>query len=139
MELDPAPLDVHLIAAAQERANLAQKIVKCEAAESKSVANNNWFAKAAKDAGIDLEDELVMEDIAGKGDKKKRQTYLEAQRAKKDLERLLAMPMQKQRHKKFMTEKEAQKGAAHCSIKEYKEEKRNLNKHGKPKRRRKGR
>ena len=103
IEFGSAPFDSHLLAAAQERANLAEKIVKCDEAEQKKAASNSWFAKAAEDAGLELDDTL-MEELEGKGDGNKGvQKFKEANNARAKLRKLLKKPMRKQLHGKFLT------------------------------------
>jgi len=134
-----APLDAHLLAAAQERANLAEKIVKMDEAEQKKAASNNWFAKAAEDAGLDLDDGL-MEELEGQGGVRDMQKYKEAEHARNKLRQLLKKPMRKQRFGKFLSSGikrtiQASGGVA-GGLGVRVEEEKILNKHGKVKRRR---
>lgn len=97
-----APIDGRLLANAQERVNLASKIVACEHVESKTKKNNQWFVEAAKDAEIELDSELL-EDGQLEGSKKERQQYLDAKRARHELNILLSKPMRKQMFGKFLS------------------------------------
>ena len=98
---DPAPMDSRLLTKAQERVNLATKIVSCEDSESRTNKSNQWFIKAAEDAGLELDEELLDEGQLG-GSQKDRQQYLEAKRAREELKTLLAQPLRKQAYGKFI-------------------------------------
>ena len=65
-------LDGRLLAAAQERANLATKIVACDEVENKAQKSNKWFEEAAEEAGLDLDDDMLDEGLAG-GDLREQQ------------------------------------------------------------------
>jgi hypothetical protein len=54
-----------MLANAQERVNLASKIVACEDAESRTQKNNQWFADAASQAELDLDDTSLDEGQLG--------------------------------------------------------------------------
>ena len=96
------PMDGKLLSSAQERVALATKIVNCEQAESQTSRQNQWFANAAEDAGLDLDDDLLEGGLIS-GNKRERQQFLEAKRAKDKLRQLLAMPMRKQAFGKFLS------------------------------------
>jgi hypothetical protein len=83
---------------------LASKIVACEDAESRTQKNNQWFADAASQAELDLDDTLLDEGQLG-GSLKDRQHFLEAKRARLELKALLAKPMRKQAFGKFLSNK----------------------------------
>jgi Superfamily II DNA and RNA helicases len=97
-----APIDGRLLANAQERVNLASKIVACENVESRTKKNNQWFIEAAKDADIELDSELLEDGQLG-GSNKDRQQYLDAKRARLELNVLLSKPMRKQMFEKFLS------------------------------------
>lgn len=97
-----APIDSRLLSAAQERVNLASKIVTSCAAETKAQKNNKWFVDAANEAGFDLDEEMLDDGLAG-GNRKEQQTVLEAKRAKQHLKFLLAQPMRIQSFGKFLS------------------------------------
>lgn len=97
-----APIDGRLLANAQERVNLASKIVACENVESRTKKNNQWFIEAAKDADIELDSELLEDGQLG-GSNKDRQQYLDAKRARLELNVLLSKPMRKQMFVKFLS------------------------------------
>ena len=94
------PLDSRLLSAAQERANLASKVVAAEKIESKAKQTNDWFVKNAEEAGLEVDEDALEDGLAG-GNQKEQQQLLESQRAKVKLQRLLAEPMVAQRFGKF--------------------------------------
>ena len=94
-------LDGRLLAAAQERTNLASKIITAAEMEQKTNSSNRWFLEKAKEAELDLDDGL-MEDDSNRPEKESQQ-LLEAQRAKVRLAQLLAEPMKTQRYGKFLS------------------------------------
>lgn len=95
-------LDGRLLSEAQERLNLASKIISCDDAESRTRNNNKWYTDAAAAAGLEVDDDLLEEGLAG-GDERDRQRFLEAKRAKKHLAALLSKPMTTQRFGKFLS------------------------------------
>lgn len=95
-------LDSRLLAAAQERANLASKIIAAEKVESKAQLDNQWYLRSAEEAGLEVDSDLLEDGLAG-GNLKQQQQLREAQRAKGLLKRLLAEPMVKQRYGKFLS------------------------------------
>ena len=99
---DLVPMDGRLLSAAQERVNLASKIVSCEASETKTNKSNKWFIDAAEDAGLDLDEDLLDDGLMG-GSKKERQYFIQAKRARQDLKDLLATPMRTQSYGKFLS------------------------------------
>lgn len=96
------PLDGRLLSDAQVRVNLASKIVECEDLESKTQKQNQWFQKAAEDAGLEVDDGLIEEGLAG-GNKREQQKLKEAKIARTQLRILLAQPMTTQRFGKFLS------------------------------------
>ena len=95
-------LDSRLLAAAQERANLASKVIAAEKVEGKAQRDNQWFLKSAEDAGLEIDGDMLDGGLAG-GNLKEQQQLREAQRAKGLLQKLLAEPMVKQRFGKFLS------------------------------------
>lgn len=69
-QFDEAPMDGRLLSSAQERVNLASKIVSHSDIELKTNKHNQWFINAAKEAELDLEDDMLDDDIINKGDQK---------------------------------------------------------------------
>jgi ATP-dependent RNA helicase DDX24/MAK5 len=95
-------MDGRLLAAAQERTNLAAKIVACDEVETKAHRSNKWFQEAAEQAGLDLDDDMLDEGLAG-GDPRDQLKLREAKAARGRLRQLLAQPMQTQRVGKFLS------------------------------------
>lgn len=100
--LELVQIDARLLNEAQERVALASKIVSCQDVESQVSRKNNWLKDAAKEAELEL-DEDMMEGGLLDGDQRDRQRFLEAKRAKGELQRLLAKPMRKQHFGKFLS------------------------------------
>ena len=100
--LDSAPMDSRLLTAAQERVNLASKIVACESSESRTNKKNQWFIEASKDAGVDLDEDLLEGGLSA-GSQRERQQIAEAKQARLQLKLLLAKPMRKQNFGKFLS------------------------------------
>ena len=101
-EFKPLPFDGQLLSAAQERTNLASRIVECENIESKASKQNEWFAKAAEEAGLDLDEDLLDGGLMD-GDHRDRQRLAEARKGRQRLKQLLAVPMRKQQFGKFLS------------------------------------
>lgn len=99
-------MDGRLLAAAQERANLAAKVVECDEVETKAQKSNKWFQEAAEEAGLDLDDDMIDEGLAG-GDQRDQHKLREAKAARARLRQLLAQPMQTQRFGKFLSSNSA--------------------------------
>jgi len=95
-------LDGRLLAEAQERVNLASKIVTCDDIESRSERSNTWFKDAAVAADLELDDDILDEGLAG-GNLKDQQRLREAKKARSLLRSLLAQPMVTQRFGKFLS------------------------------------
>lgn len=91
------------MSSAQEIVDLASKIVSHSDIELKTNKHNQWFINAAKEAELDLEDDMLDDDIINKGDQKDRLTLREAQKAKQQLKVLLSRPMRTQAFGKFMS------------------------------------
>ena len=101
-EFKRIPLDGQLLSAAQERTNLAARIVECESIESKASKQNQWFVKAAEDAGLDLDEDLLDGGLMD-GDHRDRQRLTEARKDRQRLKQLLTVPMRKQAFGKFLS------------------------------------
>jgi hypothetical protein len=100
--LDAAPMDSRLLSAAQERVNLASKIVACESIESRTNKKNQWFIEASKETGVDLDEDLLESGLSA-GSQRERQQIAEAKQARRQLKVLLAKPMRKQNFGKFLS------------------------------------
>lgn len=94
-------LDGRLLTASQERTNLASKIIAAAEMEQKTNSSNKWFLEKAKEAELDLDDDL-MEDESNRPEKELQQLR-EARKAKARLAKLLAEPMKTQRFGKFLS------------------------------------
>jgi len=101
-KFEQAHIDGRLLSEAQERASLATKIVSCNDVESQASKNNKWLLDAANDAGLDVDDSMLESSLLD-GDKRDRQRFIEAKRAKEQLRQLLAKPMRKQHFGKFLS------------------------------------
>ena len=99
---DCTPMDSRLLSAAQERVNLASKIVTCTNAESKVRKSNQWFIDAANDAGLDVDEDMLDDGLIG-GNNKDRSVLIEAKKARQQLRLLLAKPMRTQSYGKFLS------------------------------------
>jgi hypothetical protein len=94
-------LDGRLLSSSQERTNLASKIITVDEMQQKANSHNRWFVEKAKEADLDLDDDL-MEDESNRSDLE-RQQFAEAKRARVRLSQLLAEPMKKQKYGKFLS------------------------------------
>ena len=100
--LDQVQIDSRLLNEAQERVSLATKIVSCNDVESQATKKNKWLQDAAKDAGIDVDEDMMEGGLLG-GDMRDRQRFLDAKRAKFELRKLLARPLRIQHFGKFLS------------------------------------
>jgi ATP-dependent RNA helicase DDX24/MAK5 len=94
-------LDGRLLASSQERTNLASKIISVDEMQQKMSSHNRWFSEKAKEADLDLDEDLVEDESNLTA--KLQQQILEAKRAKSRLQQLLAEPMKTQRYGKFLS------------------------------------
>lgn len=108
-------LDGRLLAAAQERANLAAKVVECDKVETKAQQSNKWFQEAAEEAGLDLDDDVLDQGLAG-GDRRDQHKLREAKASYTRLQQLLAQPMQTQRFGKFLSRNSAAKAKVDARV-----------------------
>lgn len=102
----PVPLDGRLLSEAQERVNLASKIVSCDELESRTDSRNKWFQDAAAEADLVLDDNMLVEGLAG-GDLRDQQRLREAKSARGRLRDMLSQPMVTQRFGKFLSNNSA--------------------------------
>ena len=100
--LDQVSIDGRLLNEAQERVALATKIVSCNDVETQAVRKNKWLQDAAKDAGLDVDEDMIEGGLLG-GDKRDRQRFIDANRARTELRQLLAKPMRIQHFGKFLS------------------------------------
>lgn len=101
VSFEGVPLDGRLFSAAQERVNLATKVLKAREIESKRRHNNDWFKSKALEAGIEIEEDLL-EDSLSSGSKKDRSVLKSAEQAADRLSKLLKEPLRPQRFGKFL-------------------------------------
>lgn len=97
---EPVHMDGRLLSRAQERVNLASKIVAADDMQSKTQRRNAWFREKADEAGIDLDEDEVIEEI---NDQRDLSRLREGKQAKSHLKKLLAEPLQTQRFGKFLS------------------------------------
>jgi len=95
-------MDGRLLKTAQERVNLASKVVEAEELERRSERSNQWFKEKADEAGLEIDDDLLDEGLAG-GDNRDRSKLRQAQAARAQLRTLLGEPMKTQRYGKFLS------------------------------------
>lgn len=95
-------IDGRLLNEAQERVVLATKIVAVDQSESRSHKHNSWFKEKALEVGMELDDDVFDEGLAG-GDRRDQSRLREASKAKERLKVLLLQPMRTQRHGKFLS------------------------------------
>ena len=94
-------LDGRLLTSSQERTNLASKIIAAEEMQQKANSSNKWFLEKAKEAELELDDDLMEDEI--NRPEKEQQQLLEAKRARVRLTQLLNEPMKKQKFGKFLS------------------------------------
>ena len=58
-------MDGRLLSGAQERVNLACKVASAEDSERKTQRDNQWFQTQAAEAGLEVDDDLLEEGLAG--------------------------------------------------------------------------
>lgn len=94
-------MDGRFLTSSQERVNLACKVVLAGEKVRKIQSQNAWFLEKAKEADMELDDDLLEDDqdmnAVDKGERK------EAVRARERLTELLAQPMTTQRFGKFLS------------------------------------
>lgn len=102
-------MDGRLLTSAQERVSLATKIVTAEDEQNKVTRQNQWFRDTAEEAGIELDDNCLIDDIfvtnkSNNNNKAIGAAFLHnAETAKARLKVLLSQPMQTQRYGKFLS------------------------------------
>lgn len=96
------PMDGRLLSASQERVNLACKVASAEDVERKAQRDNQWFKDQAVEAGLEIDDDLLEDGLAG-GDSRDKARLSEARLARKRLRSLLAQSLQTQRFGKFLS------------------------------------
>jgi len=94
-------LDGRLLTSSQERASLASKIYVASEMEQKTNSHNKWFHDMAKEADLDLDDDMI-EDETNRPEKELQQ-IVEAKRARVKLSTLLQVTMTTQKFGKFLS------------------------------------
>jgi superfamily II DNA/RNA helicase len=102
---EPVHLDGRLLTAAQERVNLASKVVADDEVEQRRNQSNKWYQEQAAAVGFDIEDDMY-EDSADK-DQREQGRSREAKTSKAKLRALLSQPMVAQRYGKFLSTSKA--------------------------------
>ena len=102
IRFEPVVMDGRLLKEAQERVNLACKVAEVSNLEQKCQRQNQWIKGKADEAGLEVDDDLLVEGMSG-GDRRDRSKLQEAQRAQKRLAQLLMEPMKIQRYGKFLS------------------------------------
>ncbi len=92
------PVDLQELNAVRERVGLAGRIVGFEQEEGRKQAGQAWFLKSARDADLELDEELL-EEVAGRGSEKERQRALQVARDRERLAELLRQPLVQERRK----------------------------------------
>ena len=111
VQFQEVPIDGRLFRIAQERVNLACKVATADDTDRKNQRDDQWFIEQAKQAGLEIDDDLLNnvrhddDDVGSRRNKdvnmriKARQK--EAEIARNKLQELLSQPVQKQRFGKF--------------------------------------
>ena len=94
-------IDGRLLRESQERVNLATRVMQVSEIERKANDNNRWFKEQAREAGLDVDEDLLEEGL-GSG-KRERAKVQDARMARERLSVLLAQPITTQRHGKFLS------------------------------------
>ncbi|GKY97011.1 hypothetical protein MPSEU_000659900 [Mayamaea pseudoterrestris] len=104
-KFEPVHLDGRLLTAAQERVNLASKVVLDDELEQRRTRSNQWYKEQADAVGFDVEDDMY-EDADDK-DQRQQGRSREAKASKAKLKALLSQPMVAQRYGKFLSTSQA--------------------------------
>jgi hypothetical protein len=94
-------MDGRLLKEAQERANLATKVVQANDLERKNKERSQWFEKQADEAGLEMDEDILQEGELT--DRRDQNLLREAKSARRRLAALLAQPMTIQRYGKFLS------------------------------------
>ena len=93
-------LEGRLLGKAQERVNLASKIVAAEDFQQKIQSRNLWFQEHAHEAGIEVDDDLV--ERTSDLPMREQLQLMEAEKAKIKLAQLLSEPLKTSKYGKFL-------------------------------------
>jgi hypothetical protein len=94
-------MDGRLLTSSQERVNLACKVVSADEKMKKMHSQNAWFLEKAKEADMELDDDLLEDDQNLTA--VEQSDLRDAVRARERLAQLLAQPMTTQRFGKFLS------------------------------------
>jgi hypothetical protein len=94
-------MDGRLLKEAQERTNLATKVVLANDLERKNKERSQWFQKQADEAGLEMDEDILQEGEIT--DRRDQNLLREAKSARRRLAALLAQPMTTQRYGKFLS------------------------------------
>lgn len=101
------PIDNDILAQLKDRSTLAAELADHQIASNSLHKDDNWLAKAAEDLGIDVDSDDENKDVylAKNKTKKMNKTISKDQLAfdKMKLKELLAIPLRKDRRKKYLT------------------------------------
>jgi superfamily II DNA/RNA helicase len=97
MMMSQFPVDLQELNAVRERVGLAGRIVGFEQEVGRKQASQSWFLKSARDADLELDEELLEE--ANAGTEKDRQRALQVARDRERLAELLRQPVVQERRK----------------------------------------
>jgi hypothetical protein len=101
VKFERVALDGRLLSGSQERVSLATKVVEAEKKQIKSLRDNSWFREKADEIGVELDEDLLDDGLAG-GDARDKDQLRQAHSAKLRLQKLLDLPLQTQRFGKFL-------------------------------------
>lgn len=94
-------MDGRLLKEAQERTNLATKVVQANDLERKNKERSQWFEKHADEAGLEMDEDILQEGELT--DRRDQNLLREVKSARRRLASLLAQPMTIQRYGKFLS------------------------------------
>jgi hypothetical protein len=103
------PIDGRFLRLAQERVNLACKVALADDSDRKKQRDQQWFIDQANQAGLEVDDDLLENDLTGDDQRKGSTTarhkarHNEARIARLRLQELLKQPIQTQRYGKFLS------------------------------------
>jgi hypothetical protein len=101
VQFEKVVMDGRLMSGAQERVNMATKVVTAQDIEGRSQRQNQWFKEKADEIGLELDDDMLDNGLAG-GDQRDQCRLSQAKKAKSQLQKLLREPLVTQRFGKFL-------------------------------------
>lgn len=103
VDLETVNIDGRILRESQERVCLACKIGTADDSDRQKDREQQWFVEQAREAGIELDDDLDIFEDGNEGSSKRdtaKRSVIEASRRR--LAQLLQQPLQKQRFGKFL-------------------------------------